>query len=307
MRRVRDRWPAGVGDPHVSIPVALLRHAKALGLDDGDVRFLLALESFDWGNGRPVAPSQETLAALCGGVSVKTIQRRADKLERLGLIERERTRGARATWGSYSYTRRGLGNALQQLETERRQRTTVSGGEDADQRTTVSAGDGVDQRTPMSDDQRTPVSPDQRTPVSGDSEAVEAEAETQTHTARAREVLSIFNELAGTNFRAGGFVAQVEAIVKEHPDLSASDHRVILEAAFADPWWTNSPSPSVVYKDSKQFERALNAVNSVAPRRQPRLTVAEQVEANYRRLKAAEEAASRRRNGDHVIEGEVVG
>jgi hypothetical protein len=112
------RWPEGVGRPAVWTPVALLRHAAALALDDGDLRLLLAMESFRRGDGDvPVYASQQALAELCG-CSVSQIERRVAKLRRLRLIDVER----RARPGGRRpnhYTRTGLDAALARLEAER--------------------------------------------------------------------------------------------------------------------------------------------------------------------------------------------
>lgn len=109
MTEVSWRWPDGVANGFVAIPVALLRHAKALKLDDHDLRLLAAMEAFRWdGDGMdPVWPSMPTLAELCG-CSVSQVERRVAKLKRLDLIEVER----RGRYGSNRYTREGLDSAL---------------------------------------------------------------------------------------------------------------------------------------------------------------------------------------------------
>src|SRR4051812_43850799 len=96
MTRTSERWPGAVGRKYVATPVALLRHAGALGLNDGDLRLLLAMESYRRGGGEEaVFPTANTLAGLCD-CSVSQIERRVAKLRQLGLIEVAReSRGGR--------------------------------------------------------------------------------------------------------------------------------------------------------------------------------------------------------------------
>jgi hypothetical protein len=101
----------------------------------------------------------------------------------------------------------------------------------------------------------------------GEVEVGEAEAEKQrTHTARARALLAVFNEIAGTSFGAQGFVDRIASCLIARPDIDDARHRQIVELALSGPpWWGDGkPSPDVIYKSPEQFERTLEG--TVPPR-----------------------------------------
>jgi hypothetical protein len=45
--------------------------------------------------------------------------------------------------------------------------------------------------------------------------------------------------------------------LRAFPDLTVEDHFRIIDASFADPWWTGAPGPEVVYGNDAIFERSL--------------------------------------------------
>lgn len=239
-RKLIERWSDRVGDRFVAVPVALLRHASALGLDDGDVRLLLALESFRFGAAdEPVFAAQKTLAALCG-CSVSQIERRVARLKKRGLIEVERRRrpdGRRLN----HYTRHGLLDGLECLTAA-----------ESDPAPTRGSGEGMPASTRGSDP--APV----RAPNPASVRAEEEDAKNARATAATVEaVLAEFNARAGTAYGLDSREARhVADRVGEHPELSASDYRRILDGAFANPWWSGPPGTAVVFKP-EQFEKAL--------------------------------------------------
>lgn len=244
---VPARWPEGACSSWVGLPVELLRHAKTLGLDDGDLRLLTALEAFRRGGAdEPVFPSQETLAELCG-CDVTTVERRVRKLKRAALIEvrrHARPGGARPN----HYTRHGLGVALAQLESEASNPARVRGSEGAGNPAAVRGSNPA--------------------PVRGEVEAGK-QKQGNTHRARdlARAILGLFDDRAGTTYcdRPELWLDLIAARVDEHPELGVEDYRALIGAAFREPWWRDrAPTPRVVFSPEK-FEQARQA--AAKPRR----------------------------------------
>ena len=99
----RDDW-------NVVTPAWLRRNRNALGIDFGEQWTLAVIMSF---NGRGECfPGQERIAERAGATR-RTVQRHCGKLEALGLIERVRREGRRAT---YFYTWEGLAEAVARLD-----------------------------------------------------------------------------------------------------------------------------------------------------------------------------------------------
>lgn len=78
----------------------------------------------------------------------------------------------------------------------------------------------------------------------------------------ASSILAAFNERALTRYTGQRWLGQIEARVREHPDLTLDDHRRIIRTNFAQPWWRNRsnggpPTPSVLYKTASQFEQCI--------------------------------------------------
>lgn len=261
--RTRDRWPDPIGEEYVSVPVALWRHQRALKLDDGDVRLLEALEHFRRGDGAsPVYPSQETLADLCA-VSVDTIERRVRKLREHGYLEVER-RAIKSGKRVNHYTRRGLDQALRELEVARLEQeanpAAVRGSQEGGDPAAV-RGSATANPAPMRATNPAAMRVTNPAPMRGEVETGETEAGKHTQP-RARElaleVLRVFNELASTKFSGEGHVRQIEAVVAARGDLTLEDHRGVIERNLRAPWWSGPPSPAVIYKSLEQFERALH-------------------------------------------------
>lgn len=236
------RWPDPIGREFVALPVALLRYADALGLNDGDVRLLCAMEAYRRGGAdEAVFPKQETLADLCG-CDVRTVRKRISRLSNeLHLIEVERAaRGGRRV---NHYTRRGLTARLARLVAQEADAPSSSPGYRTD--------------APSSD--RAGTSSRYRADPPPEVEAGEAEA--RDHAARdlAEAVLAEFNERAGTSYELKRSGEHVFKCVFENRDLTLADYRTILDAEFAKPWWKTTPSPNVIFKP-EQFEKARQAL-----------------------------------------------
>ena len=86
---------------------------------------------------------------------------------------------------------------------------------------------------------------------------VEVEVSTTTTTARtqAQDLLTIFNEAAGSDYSLESWPC-VEERVLEFPEAGLDEHRRIIEHAFRHPWWKRgAPAPGVIYGSRRQFER----------------------------------------------------
>lgn len=73
----------------------------------------------------------------------------------------------------------------------------------------------------------------------------------------AAAVLAAFNEAADSAYTVDAHLTPLVGRIREHPDLDAEEHRRIIEANFADPWWSDRPGPQVIYGNRRQFERSI--------------------------------------------------
>lgn len=69
------------------IPDIIIQKQAALGLEPIDFSIVMILCTFWWERDRPARPGKRRIATALG-VDPRTIQRRIQKLERLGLVER---------------------------------------------------------------------------------------------------------------------------------------------------------------------------------------------------------------------------
>lgn len=268
----------------------LLRCRKALGLEHQHVAFLCLLRAFDYNAKGYSFRGQETYAELLG-VSIKTIERWTALLKTRELIEVKRRRGPNGKHRSNEISWRGLERRLDAIEPPD---------------TAVSAGsvDHPTQLCPLDHPtQLCPEPPD--TAMSAEVEEVEADEEQQveedTHSAcardLARQVLGEFNRTAQSSYAAPKWAAMIAARCREHPDLGLAEHAAVIARNFATPWWGDSPSPLVFYRDAGAFEQAMRATG------RPRLSAkAQRVEDRTRERLAF--ARAEKRAG--VIEGTAV-
>ncbi len=73
----------------------------------------------------------------------------------------------------------------------------------------------------------------------------------------ADSIVAAFNEAAGTSVTVDAHLTPIVGRIREKPDLTGSDHRGIIAAVFAVPWWTGGASPAVIYGNAAQFERSI--------------------------------------------------
>lgn len=73
----------------------------------------------------------------------------------------------------------------------------------------------------------------------------------------AQDVLERWNAETGQALASQEWLSKIIMRSREHPDLGYDDHVEIILANLHNPWWTGPPTPSVVYGNGAQFERAM--------------------------------------------------
>lgn len=88
---VKEKWQGAVneGSGFVAVPMALLRLQSRYDLTPTDMLVLINLLAHWWDPARPVFPRSTTIAKRMG-VDLRTVQRATRKMEKAGLIERDR-------------------------------------------------------------------------------------------------------------------------------------------------------------------------------------------------------------------------
>jgi hypothetical protein len=88
---------------------------------------------------------------------------------------------------------------------------------------------------------------------------VDRKVVTDDEEGRARWILICWNEHAGQALASKDWLAKIVMRIREHPELTAEDHEAIIAAALRpeNAWWSGPPTPSVVYGNGAQFERAM--------------------------------------------------
>lgn len=94
-------------------------------------------------------------------------------------------------------------------------------------------------------------------PVSPPRKKVGGKAVTDAEYSLTSEIVAAFNQAAGTAVTADAHLTPIVGRIREKPDLTAEDHRGIIAAVFAVPWWSGAPGPNVIYGNAAQFERSI--------------------------------------------------
>lgn len=82
----------------------------------------------------------------------------------------------------------------------------------------------------------------------------------------AARVLDEWNRCTEQTLVSKDWLRKIVMRMREHPELTVTDHAHVINAALSDPWWNGHPSPSVIYGNGAVFERALTlARNGPAP------------------------------------------
>lgn len=114
---------------------------------------------------------------------------------------------------------------------------------------------------------------------------VDRKVVTPAEDALALAVLAVWNEHAGQELRARGWLAKIVMRIREYPEATLADHAHIIHANLARPWWSGAPTPSVVYGSDAQFERAITTA---------RLALEEGADEDERLARIVEDATRRR-------------
>jgi len=96
----------------------------------------------------------------------------------------------------------------------------------------------------------------------------------------AESILLEFNDVFSTRFTIAAWGAKLVLRIREHSGLDRADHRRIIEAQARAPWWSGSPSPSVIYGNAAIFERAIQT--SIEPDDLSRKLTPEQIAERFR-------------------------
>jgi hypothetical protein len=84
----------------------------------------------------------------------------------------------------------------------------------------------------------------------------------------AAAVVSAFNEIAGTALSVEPHLTPIVGRIRERPQLTAAQHRRIIEAVFAgDHWWKGPPGPRIIYGNAAQFEQSIELARAAAKKR----------------------------------------
>jgi Helix-turn-helix domain len=156
-------------------------------------------------------------------------------------VTRERTRRADGTLSVYRFT----------LPLPSRDGNPPS----PDDASPPSPGDGQEPGSSLEPKELTPHSPPKLVKVDG-------KKVSQDEAVLAAEVIDAFNDVFSTRFTVAAWLGKVVMRLREHPDLTVAEHRAVIARSFAAPWWTDVPSPAVVYGNAPLFERALSAVGT---------------------------------------------
>lgn len=69
-------------------------------------------------------------------------------------------------------------------------------------------------------------------------------------------VLTEWNSQTGQVLSSKDWLAKIILRIREHPSLGLDEHAHIIAVNLARPWWKGHPTPSVIYGNGAQFERA---------------------------------------------------
>jgi hypothetical protein len=203
-------------------------------------------------------PSRKRLAAAVG-CSVDTVDRAIRELVQLGAlssepryVEREGDDGKRQTSNQYIVFRVPPGG---------RRSAAHEGGESEADPGRESAAPGTRPRKEL--EPQEPEDSEQSALVELP-KMVDRKVVSWKDANQAADVLRVWNELTGQSLRSTDWLKKIVMRIREYPEATVDDHRLIIQAALADPWWKGPPSPSVVYGSGAQFERSIQAVNAKA-------------------------------------------
>lgn len=206
------------------------------------------LKHLAWRNGSDEAAS--ALASIAGALNVsqRAVQGYLSELRTAGLIESER---------------RGLGLSNIYVVHDPADPETLPDGV-ADSATRIApnpplptrAGSLPEVKTSNLEKTSPPISPSRK---------VDGKPITDAEQWLAGEILTAFNEAAGTRFTVATWAPKIVMRIREH-NLGLDEHRQVIAANLADPWWKGRATPSVIYGSAEQFERSVAVVGAPSSR-----------------------------------------
>lgn len=211
-------------------------------------------------------------ADICerAGISDKPVDKAVRELERIGLLTVERS-GARAS-----------GYVLHEADDVRCGVTPHLAEEPATEQVRSRSGEtphpGTEKLRTVSIKKKNSKKEEHTESESGRPKSkVGGKSVTDAEYLLADAIIAAFNAAAGTSVTVAAHLTPIVGRIREKPDLTADDHRGIIAAVFAVPWWDGAPGPNVIYGNAAQFERSI-----------------ETWRAGPRRLKAVDSPAHRR-------------
>lgn len=204
-------------------------------------------------------PSIERLCAETelGATAVKTA---LTQLVADGLLSRERKRRADGSLGTYQY-------AFPQSRGDQPQTRGDSGleprGDSQNQEVLNQDGTTASAVVPLARTKRD-ITEAVVTSLPGPERVwkVDRKAVLWKHADLARQVLAAWNELTGQDLRSRDWLAKIVMRIREYPEATLQDHRFIIECNLAHPWWKGAATPSVIYGNGAQFERAIQTARA---------------------------------------------
>lgn len=83
---------------------------------------------------------------------------------------------------------------------------------------------------------------------------------TRAEATQAAMVLHAWNQATGQHLTAKDWLGKIIMRQREHPEATLDDHALLIRTTLAHPWWKGVATPSVIYGNAAQFERAIAEV-----------------------------------------------
>jgi DNA-binding transcriptional ArsR family regulator len=113
--KLQARWGVAMTDGFLVVPRVLLLKQRELDLDNGEVMVLLNLFAHWWDDADHPYPAVSSMAQRMG-LSIRTVQRTLEKLEKRGFIERLRNTRGNGRSSELRVTRYALHGAVAKIK-----------------------------------------------------------------------------------------------------------------------------------------------------------------------------------------------
>lgn len=215
---------------------------------------LIALADHENGQTGKCCPTMETMAERLE-MGERTVRRALVELEGAGFIIRSRSRRQDGSLGVYHYEFRSESTSPPATAAGERP-VTVTGTTGQSGR---SRGTGSEPETTFEPEEQEAPTESTGLVLGGTRRTwkVAGKRVTDEEYNAAATILNGWNALADQRLRSTDWLAKIVMRLREHPELATADHAEIIAANLNHPWWTGPPTPSVVYGNGAQFERAM--------------------------------------------------